>query len=42
VLRLKSALEPRLGPVQREALLASYATAALLANKVDVAKEAVR
>ncbi|KAI3426329.1 hypothetical protein D9Q98_008702 [Chlorella vulgaris] len=42
VLRLKSALEPRLGPMQREALLASYATAALLANKVDVAKEAVR
>ncbi|KAL4446353.1 hypothetical protein ABPG77_003160 [Micractinium sp. CCAP 211/92] len=42
LLRLKSSLELRLGAVQREALLASYATAALLANRVDVAKEAVR
>ena len=42
VLRIKPSLESRLGAVQREAVLASYATAALLANKVDVAKEAVR
>ncbi|KAL4423713.1 hypothetical protein ABPG75_001014 [Micractinium tetrahymenae] len=42
LLRLKSSLELRLGAVQREALLASYATAALLANRVDIAKEAVR
>lgn len=42
LLRLKPALEARLGPVQREALLCSYAAAAMLAGKNDVAKEAVR
>lgn len=41
-MRLKAGLEARLGPVQREALLASYAAAAMLANKLDIAKEAVR
>ncbi|KAI7836263.1 hypothetical protein COHA_009853 [Chlorella ohadii] len=42
LLRLKPALEARLGPAQREALLCSYAACALLAGKNDVAKEAVR
>lgn len=42
LLRLKPALEARLGPVQREALLCSYAAAAMMGGKNDVAKEAVR
>ncbi len=42
LLRLKPALEARLGPAQREALLCSYAACAMLAGKNDVAKEAVR
>lgn len=42
LLRLKGSLELRLGGVQREAILATYATAAMMANKNDIAKEAVR
>lgn len=42
ILRIKAGLESRLGAPQREALLCSYAGAALLANKNDVAKEAIR
>eukprot|EP00887_Chlorella_sp_A99_P004060 scaffold11.g4060.t1 len=39
-LRIKPGLSSRLGPAQREALLASYATAALMGGKPDVAKQA--
>ena len=42
VLRLKQNLESRLGRPQQEALLTSYGVAALLANKNDIAKEAIR
>ena len=42
VLRLKQSLESRLGRPQHEALRASYGVAALLANKNDIAKEAIR
>ena len=42
LMRLKPGLEARLGPAQREALLCSYAAAAMLAGKNDIAKEAVR
>lgn len=42
MLRLKQNLESRLGRPQQEALLTSYGVAALLANKNDIAKEAIR
>ena len=42
VLRLKQSLASRLGRPQQAALLTSYSVAALLANKNDIAKEAIR
>lgn len=42
LLKIAGNLDSRLGVNQREALLASYGAAALLAHKSDVAREAVR
>jgi len=41
-LKVKPSLEGRLGAAHCEALLTGYATAALVANKSDIAREAVR
>lgn len=41
-LRVKSGLEGRLGISHSEALLSSYASAAIGANKLDIAREALR
>jgi len=42
LIKVKSSLEGRLGAIHCEALLAGYATAALVASKIDIAKETVR
>ena len=41
-LRVTASLSPRLGSAQCEAVLTSYASAAMVAGKVDIAREAVR
>lgn len=40
--KLKKGLDSRLGAAQKEALLSNYAALALLAGKVDAAKDAIR